>query len=363
MSGRPTVVASALADADARAFVHVGDRSDPTLRYLVGFDGPASEFAYVHVDHPVVCVPPAYEGRARQSLDGVDVRALDGPAGLAARTVLDDALDPPCAVLTPRHLPHDAAVYLESGGYDLASTTAVGDARAVKSEAELARHRAAQSGAERAMAAVAEALSTADRAADELHADGDPLTPERLRRVANVAIAEAGLADDGNTVIRRRAGAASAPIRPTELLTVAVAPRDPAGYHGVLARTFVAESDGGWERRAAVAVDASRRVGVDTADPGTDARFVREEATAELGSFGLSPVAAVPELPVVARGVGLSLDESPDFDSEAPLDPGNVFALAPAVSGERGVVGTADLAVVGDDGAELVGSFPTSLSP
>ncbi|MFC6990114.1 hypothetical protein ACFQJD_17950 [Haloplanus sp. GCM10025708] len=74
-------------------------------------------------------------------------------------------------------------------------------------------------------------------------------------------------------------------------------------------------------------------------------------------------MALTPELPAVARGVGLDLDEAPDFASETPLEPGHVFVLAPAVRGEKGLVGTADLAVVTEDGAELVGSVPTSLSP
>jgi Xaa-Pro aminopeptidase len=361
VTSRPSAVASALDAADAAAFVHVGDRTDATLRYLAGFDGPVTAFAYVYVDHPVVCVPPAYAERAREALDGVEVRTLDGPAGLAARAVLDDALDTPASVLVPRHLPHDAAVYLESAGYDLASTTAVADARAVKADAELARLREAQAGAEAAMSAVAETLAAASRTDGHLRTDGEPLTAATLRRVANVALAEAGLSDAGHTTVRRRGGGAA--IGVSELVTVAVAPREPGGYHGVLARTFVAESDGGWERRAAVAVDASRRVGVDTADPGEDASFVRAEATAELGSFGLSPVPLVPDLPDVVRGVGLSLAEAPDFGTETPLEPGHVFALAPAVRGERGLVGTADLVVVTDDGAELVGSFPTSLSP
>ncbi|MXR22034.1 hypothetical protein GRX66_16050, partial [Halobacterium sp. PCN9] len=93
------------------------------------------------------------------------------------------------AVLAPRTLPHDAALYLEAEDVDVSSTTAHLAARARKTAPELEAVRDAQRAAERGMAAVAALLANADDEAGPFLSDehGD-VTAERVRRTANAAM-------------------------------------------------------------------------------------------------------------------------------------------------------------------------------
>jgi Xaa-Pro aminopeptidase len=139
---------------------------------------------------------------------------------------------------------------------------------------------------------------------------------------------------------------------------VALAPRVD-GVGGPLARTFVVDGSGGWERRAAVAVemahDAVRRV----AAPGVSPRRVVDEAVAELGAYGLATGGGD-----VIRGVGAGLDTSGD----ASLAAGQRFVLDPAArdpdpDADRGRIRIGGWYVITDDGCRALGDLPTSLSP
>lgn len=379
-------LADALAEADAVAFVHVGDVTDPDLRYLSRLTGSTYRFGFVYTaDETALCAPPTvdtegFPDRVRRESNAADagvrvVAALDEVCGERGENASS-------TVLVPRHLPHDAAVYLERAGYDLVSTPAVAQARAVKSDEELGRLRAVQRaavrGIERARSILAETTVEADRLCWQ-HA---PLSTERLRRQVNATLASEGVAGVEHTRVQvgGRSTFCSAPLRAGDPIVVSLAPRGQHGYHGQLTRTFVVDSDGGWDRRAHVAVDAARRVALGELELGASLRRVHAETVAEASSFGLAPTSGDR-----VYGVGLSRRERPlvadvadggEDDGTSGVNGtsetnevtvGNVVALAPSVTdtenGTNRTVALADLAVVTDDGCELLVDAPTSLVP
>jgi Xaa-Pro aminopeptidase len=213
----------------------------------------------------------------------------------------------------------------------------------------------ALSAAEAGLAAVATRLAHASVVDGRLCIDGDadPLTPARLEAHAADAVAV-----ESRASVETRDGV----IRAGEPLVVAVAARVD-GAAVPLSRTFVVDGSGGWERRAAVAVemahDAVRRV----AAPGVSPRRLVDEAVAELGAYGLATGAGD-----VIRGVGSGLDASGDAAGEASLVTGQRFALDPVArdpdpDADRGWIRIGGWYAVTDDGCRALGDLPTSLSP
>ncbi|RDI71509.1 M24 family metallopeptidase [Halopelagius longus] len=364
----------ALSDADAAAFVHVGDRFDDDMRYLTRFSGPDREYAFVYTpDGGVLCAPSLFEAQARREFDG-EVRTANAgdPAGVRARAVLDELTDSE-TVLAPRSIPHDAAVYLERGGYDVASTDAVAAARAVKTDAELDCLRRVQRAAAAGMRRAETVLAEATPEGDELVWAGDPLSTERLRREANAELAARGVTDTGNTVVGAGPTCAdlhytgTAAIQPGETVLLDISPRGPHGYYGDLSRTYVVASDGGWERRAYVAVESALDVALSTVEPGVPAGTVHAEVAAELAAYGFDPEAAEGEAGFThgaGHGVGLSLHEGPSLRAETELRPGHVITLEPGVyDPERGGVRLEELVVVTEEGCEILHEHPRSFAP
>jgi Xaa-Pro aminopeptidase len=430
---RPVV--EAVREADAAAFVAVGDRSDDDLRYLTRFSGPDRPYALVVApgggttsdggarDRAVLCAPALFCEQAEREFvagarapggvaaadaeerfhDGVarEVRteAVGGHAGERAAAVVEDLVDGAGAaaegadptVLAPASIPHDAAVYLERAGVDLASTDAVADARARKTPAEVDRlrrvQRAAVAGMARAEAVLAESEvdgggSDSDRGGGEeaetdrrppLRWKGEPLTTERLRREVNAVLAARGVRDAGNTVIGAGPSAADLhcvgddPIRPGETVLLDVSPRGPDGYYGDVTRTFVVDGDGGWERRAYVAVEAARAAALDEIEPGVPAKTVHGEAAAELAAYGFDPNAGEGEAGFThgtGHGVGVSLHEGPSLSGAGELRPGHAVTVEPGVyDPDIGGVRLEDLIVVTDDGYEILAEYPFGIVP
>ncbi|UVE51553.1 M24 family metallopeptidase [Haloferax larsenii] len=375
---------AALDDRDALGFVFIGRGPDPNLRYLTG-----REF-----DTTVVYVRVAGESHLRvpstietPEIPGVTTRIDDKPPGKAAAAVLDSEATSG-TVLAPQTIPHDAALHLESAGYDLASTPVLSEVRAVKDDDERAAIETVQRAARRGIARAAEILAdatdanatdddTAHTADDDgtLVWDGAPLSTERIRRQVNVALAIEGVdaagatsVDVGGQAERETAEADSdhdtsaVVLRADDPVVVSVAPRGRDGYRGALARTFVVDADGGWERRAHVACDAARDVALVEAGPGADAAFVGSEIRAETAAFGFSPSEEVAR--DVGGGIGLSLRESPPLDGDTELAAGNVVRVRTAVSDpENGRIELVDVMAIDDDGPTFLGDPPTSLDP
>ncbi|RDZ65832.1 Xaa-Pro aminopeptidase [Haloferax sp. Atlit-12N] len=389
MRGRPRggdAIDAAVDERDAVGFVAVSRGSDPTSRYLTG-RGFDCDLVFVrvagetHLRVPSTVEPP--------SLPVASVRVDDRPPGKAAAAVLAELGASEGTVLAPRTIPHDAALHLEAAGYDLASTPAVADARAVKDDAERDAIEAAQRAASRGIGRAAAILSaaTVEEASDAdsgregnggegddddgsdgepvLSWDGAPLSTERLRRQVNATLAAEGVDSAGATTVRagtRGDGGEPVELRPGEPIVVSVGPRGPVGYRGSLARTFVVDPDGGWERRAHVACDAARKVSLVEADPGDDAGFLGSELRAETAAFGFSMADEVTR--DVGGGIGLAAREDPPLDGDRELVAGNVLRVRAAVThADHGRVELTDVLVVGEDGPRLLGDAPTGLDP
>ena len=423
---RPIV--EAVREADAAAFVAVGDRFDDDLRYLTRFSGPDRPYALVvlpdgesadHIGRAVFCAPALFREQAEREFvaaardaaaeptddadvgptgdaefhDGVvrEVRTegVSDRAGERAAAVVSDLADGADeggdpTVLAPASIPHDAAVYLERAGNDLASTDAVAAARARKTAAEVDRLRRVQRAAVAGMAGAEAVLAESEivEGADEepkdgrrspLRWEGEPLTTERLRREVNRVLAARGVRDAGNTVIGAGPSAADLhyvgddPIRPGETVLLDISPRSPDGYYGDVTRTFVVDGDGGWERRAYVAVEAAREAALAEIEPGVPAKTVHGEAAAELAAYGFEPNAAEGEAGFThgtGHGVGVSLHEGPSLSGAGELRPGHVVTVEPGVyDPDIGGVRLEDLILVTDDGYEILAEYPFGIVP
>ncbi|PSQ07834.1 peptidase M24 [Halobacteriales archaeon QS_6_71_20] len=391
-----TPLAAAVRERDAVGLVVVGDRFDDDLRWLTRFAGPDREYAFIAtVDdaaddgsdaagegdglHTVLCAPALFDEQARREFPGDEVRTdrqgdaagVRAAAALAARGVDSGT------VLVPRGIPHDAAVHLERAGYEVTATDAVADARERKTDAELDRlrrvQRAAIRGIARAEAVLAEA--TVERNADDgrgvVRWNGGPLSTERLRRQVNGVLAANGVRDAGNTVVGAGATAADLhytgtdAIRPGETVLIDASPRGPDGYHGDVTRTFAVAPEGGWERRAYVACEAAREAALAEIAAGVPASTVHEEAAAELVAHGFRvDSSSVGFTHSTGHGVGVSLHEAPSLSADRELAAGNVITVEPGVyDPDEGGVRLEDLAVVTEEGYELLGEYPFSLVP
>ncbi|WP_435094676.1 M24 family metallopeptidase [Halorubrum sp. N11] len=414
-----TPIVEAIDAADADAFVAVGDRFDDDLRYLTRFCGPDRPYALVIVPddgtagRAICCAPSLFREQAEREFvagtrdrsegdddgefhdgefhDGVarEVRTdrVGDHAGERAAAVVrgllgsetdDSSETDDNTLLVPPSIPHDAAVYLERDGNALASTDAVATARARKTAAELDRlrrvQRAAVAGMARAEAVLAESeVGTDETESPALRWEGAPLTAERLRRAVNATLAARGVRDAGNTAIGAGPSATDRhcvgdnPVRPGETVLIDVSPRGPDGYYGDLTRTFVVDGDGGWERRAYLAVESARDVALDEIEPGVPAKAVHGEAAAELAAYGFDPNAGEGEAGFThdtGHGVGVSRHESPSLSSGTELRPGHVVAIGPGVyDPDVGGVRLEDLVVVSEDGYEILAEYPFGIVP
>nr|WP_305882959.1 M24 family metallopeptidase [Halobellus rarus] len=256
------------------------------------------------------------------------------------------------------------------------STTAVADARATKADGELEAIRAVQRAAVGGVRRAERVLAAAERdQSGGLRLDDGALTAERLRRVVNAELARCGVGDAGNTVVVAGStgdgGTETEPIATDEPVRIDVAPRGPHGYHGFRSRTVVVDSDGGWERRAYVAVEAALEAALDEVESGADADDVRREADAELAAFGFDPTGGErgsaegdSDPSETGHGVGLSRRERPFLRASETLEVGSVLAVAPGLTdSEHGSVRLGDLVVVTEAGYELLGDGTRSFTP
>lgn len=355
------VVRQRLRDDDAVAFVHAG--SDTNCSYL------GSDAVVVTSDATVRLVEHGSDsvsvGRKGAQTPG-DVRSVDDPTGSVV-DVLDELVGSPGdgTVLTPRAVRHDAALFLERAGYDLASTTALGDARAVKTPAERDAVRTLGTATTRGFDTAVERLAAADVGDGVLHDADSPLTAGRLARAVSATLAGEGVESPG---VRVRSGgeetlAAGRPV------VVECCPVGPSGGRLRAAWTLVVDGDGGWDRRAQLALDAAHRAGRGRLAAALDgesvtAGDVASEVRAEVTAYGF-------ERPSVSvGGVGQAVCERPRGGDE--LRPGQVVVVAASVArdgdetaseGRRTDVVRHVETLCLDDGVERVVSLPGSLSP
>lgn len=340
-------IRTALEAAGATAFVHAGTGRDPTIRYCTS-ESPASEGT----------VAVAFDGEEWLE-DATGPMESSHPAERLARRLAGGDADG--TVLTPRHVPHDAAIYLRNVGLSPTSSDVVERARATKTREERERIERVQSAASAGIDRAASILADATAVDGGLEADGEAVTAERLRRAIDEAIVAAGAFPAANTAVdvgQYGPGDADSdePVPAGEPVVVAVAPRDREGYHGGLVRTFVADGDGGTERRAHVAITRalkSARTLLSTGE--TTPADLEADLTAEIMAFGFDD-----GVDATVHGVGLEPAERPVGND--PVEPGAIVRLEAAVVDSDGrAVRLGDLAVYGEDGTRWLEAPPRTL--
>ncbi|ELZ18234.1 hypothetical protein C478_01210 [Natrinema thermotolerans DSM 11552] len=350
------VLSTALADRDGAAFVHAGVDRDPGIRYAC--------------DRPADTTAVAYDGTADEWLVRSSAEGGGHPAERLASALANRGLEG--TILAPPRIPHDAALYLERAGFDLASTDALERARATKTAGERERiaaaQRAAAAGIRQAASLLAESAVVDGRlAAGENGGDGadpEPLTATHLRTAIDEAIVGAGGFPAGNTAVDPDSSRApDEPLRPGEPIVLATAPRDRTGYYGGLVRTLVVDGDGGRERRVHVAVTQSFRSARSMLTAGPESvTAVEADLEAEVRSFGFDTEQTVA---TEVAGVGLEPRERPLAGGDE-VGPGAVVRLDVAGAvGPGSRIRIADVLAVTDEGErpEWLATPSQSLSP
>jgi Xaa-Pro aminopeptidase len=367
-------VRARLDSTDAVAFAHAGTDADGAV---FGSEAvvvtPERAVSLVDGDRPG---EPPRDGR-------LAVRTVDDPASAVARVVGEVAETG--TVLAPRGVRHDAALFLERAGFEVASTTALAEARSVKTAAE--REALSQVGAATTagVEATVDLLASASVAADgrlrvdtgdddagarretgDGTGDADPLTATRLRRHMAVGLARAGV-DAGETRVYG-AGQSEGALVGDRPIVVDCRPRGPAETRVRAAWTLVVDGDGGWERRAHVALRAAHgaargRLAAALDGETETAGSVATELRAELAAYGFEDPS------VVVHGVGLAERERPRGDDT--IEPGQAIVVAATVTrAADGTVGeerradavTRAETYLLDDGVERLVSLPEAVS-
>ncbi|RQG96399.1 M24 family metallopeptidase [Natrarchaeobius chitinivorans] len=360
------------AELDARdgtAFVHAGPNRVPDLRYCVAAAAEGdSGSRWGQIDSPSGSLETDSLSRSKAA-DGLAIAiAFDGDrwsleSGLPASAPADrlagelaDRLEGE-TLLTPARIPHDAALFLERQGFSLASTDVLARARAKKAPTERERIATAQRAAAAGIRRAASALAEATVEDGWLRREETQLTRERLRIAIDEGIVSAGGYPAGNTVVE--SGTDAGELRPGEPIVLEVAPREPTGYHGALARTLVVDADGGRERRAHVAVTQALRSARAMLTAGSESvTAVEADLEAEIRAFG-------EDGPIETRvsGLGLETAERP-LEGSDDVEPGTIVRLEAATRLADGVwVRIADSIEKTADGAAVLEAPSRSLEP
>jgi Xaa-Pro aminopeptidase len=317
-------------------------------------------------------VPERLEHRYRTQFVGDDVIGTDRHhPGRAVVEVLSETPVEGSVLATPT-VPHDTALYVQEAGYDLESTDHVAVARRHNTDRERAQLTSAQEAAHAGLHRARDRLGGSD--SDPAVSSDDLPTRQELRRAIDEAVVTAGAEPAAGTRIchsgsdGRTAGVRDEdePLSVGEPIVVRCSPRTPGGYHGFLTRTIVVESDGGWERRAHVAITNARKAALALLAEGDGVTIgdLRREATAELRAYGFDHGGSSGDLHVDCHGLGLARFERPTVRRAEALSEGDVVGLELAVEApDHGRIALADLVAVLDDGCRLLADPPTTLSP
>jgi Xaa-Pro aminopeptidase len=299
--------------------------------------------------------------------------ALEIAARACGRLGVTEAVVPPA-------FPTELSDHLRANGVDLRVDRELFAARRRrKTDVQLAGIRRAQRAAEAAVAAVAELLRAASIDGEAVVLDGEPLTCERLKQVARVAIVEAGasaddliLAHGAQTCIGHHMG--SGPIAVGEPITFDLWPRDEAtGCYTDMTRTFVVGEPGDELRRYHALAKESLDRSLAAIRPGLAARELHRiscepfERAGEPTQLTKRPGEVLLEgfFHGLGHGVGLEVHEEPELGAaDGVLVAGDVIAVEPGCYRQGfGGVRLEDLVLVTDDGAEVITRYPYDLAP
>ncbi|MDJ1432412.1 M24 family metallopeptidase [Halostagnicola sp. A-GB9-2] len=348
---------SDLSSRDAGAFVHVGSARVPAIRYCLTESDSESRPRGLDAVETIHAI--GFDGSSWHHSQGRKIgngQSGTHPADDLATRLADEGVSG--TVLTPATIPHDAALFLEQAGFELASSDVLSRARRSKSNDERVRIERAQKAGADGTRRAATVLAETDVDDEALVFDGKPLTNDRLRTAVDGAIVAAGALSDGLTRITSTTDGAA--LRAGEPIVIELSPRGLEGYHGGLTRTFVVESDGGGHRRAHVALTrAFRSVRSKLTDATHSVTAVEADLEAEIRAFGFGDA---DDIETRVTGVGLEPREAPTA-ADADVGPETVVRIEAAVrvDDERSVR-LADLLVPGEP-ARWLESPSRSLDP
>jgi Xaa-Pro aminopeptidase len=287
------------------------------------------------------------------------------------------------SLTVPAALPLGVADRLRSEGIDVVpDEPEFIRRRRSKSQPEIAGVRRAQAAADAGMAAAAELLRDAEAGDGMLQLGGEPLTAERVRAGIRETCSELGAPASEDIIVAPGADGASGhetgsgPLPAGVPIVIDIWPCDErSGCFADMTRTFVAGAEPAadvvaWHalcERALERVYAQLRPGMPGKDLFAAACDVFEEA-------GEPTQRTKPEGEVLrdgffhslGHGVGLEVHEEPSLGRSGndPLVPGDVVAIEPgAYRHGYGGVRLEDVALVTEDGYELLTDFSYALAP
>ncbi len=279
----------------------------------------------------------------------------------------------------PASFPLELADHLRANGVELrVDRELFEDRRRRKNEIELAGLRRAQRAVEAALDVSRAMLRGAD-VNGTLVLDGEPLTCERIKLEIERVFSEHGVAADHYTVSHGAQTAighegGSGAILPDEPIVFDLFPRDrETGVYTDMTRTYVVGTPSDevreYHRLAKEALDLV----VAAAKPGTNGRALMQMTCDLFATHGYpTPLTKRPEQVLdsgffhgLGHGVGLEVHERPWMSRAGDdLVAGDVIAIEPGLyRAGYGGVRLEDIAIVTDDGLELVTNYPYDLAP
>jgi Xaa-Pro aminopeptidase len=281
----------------------------------------------------------------------------------------------------PAEFPLSLADRLRADGIELAVDRGLFEGRRrVKSQAELAGIRRAQTAAEAGMRAAAQLLREAVRSGDGLLVGGQPVTCERIKEAIRDAVGRAGAIAGETLIVSHGAQTASGhemgsgPIQAREPVVIDLWPRDPeSACFADMTRTFVVGEAPAELRRYHELTRESLARSLAAVRSGAAGREVHRISCEPYEQAGLPTLLSKRPGQVLeegfyhslGHGVGLEVHEAPTLGrSSDQLVAGDVVTLEPGCYRPGfGGCRLEDLVVVTEDGAEVLTDFPYELEP
>jgi Xaa-Pro aminopeptidase len=361
---------------------------DPDLFFATGIS-VVDPFVYVETDGKRVIVTSEIEAdAARRNSTATDVwlgssfgsRELiaggmpwdKASLEILSRVVAECGLD---EVVVPPSFPVEAADHLREKGVAVhPDRQHFALRRRSKDERALAGIRAAQRATEAAMARVVEVLGSSSPQGDTLLFDGETLTAERVRAEVIDTLRAHGCEGEPPITSPGPQGAfvhelGTGPVRPGESLIVDIFPTHTASrFCADMTRTFCfGEAPERLRHMHAAVLEAVKRA-TEAIHTGVNGKQVWEAACEPIEAAGYRTERTIAKGETLdedffhglGHGVGLEVHEAPNMGlSGDDLIAGDVVTIEPGVyRKDFGGVRLEDLAVVRDDGAEVLTDFP-----